>query len=469
MMELVFSLVGLLLGIFSAGIWADNKRKKASMAYETEIISLQEKHNHANLNLATLEERIKAQTQQNETLSSENKRLDTENRQLIQERERLNSQLAETSALLESEHKNAAEKLALLQSAKEELSNQFKSLAGAILDEKTKKFTEQNEQNLGHLLNPLKTQLQDFKNTVDGAHKKDIEDRAALKQQVENLYQLNHQLSADAHSLTSALKGQTKTQGNWGEIILERVLEASGLQKGREYEVQASHTREDGSRVQPDVIIRLPGGRCLIVDAKVSLNAYEQYTQAETDVERDNALKVHVQSVRKHIEGLSNKNYESLEMASGVTLDFTVMFMSIEPAYMLAISQDNQLWGLAWKKNILLVSPSTFLFVVRTVAHLWRQEQLGKSALDIAKRGGELYDKFVAFVEDLEKVGERLGQTQKAYDGAHNKLISGKGNLIRQAENLKLLGVKPSKRFPDRLMGDSIDDDTTDSVIPETD
>ena len=359
-------------------------------------------------------------------------------------------QLATLNTSLEAERQQAVEKLALLQDAKEQLTLQFKTLASEILEDKSKRFTEQNQTNLDQLLTPLKTQLQEFKGKVEEVYVQEGKDRSALAEQVKNLMSLNQQLSKDAHNLTSALKGQAKAQGNWGEMILERVLEASGLRRGIEYDMQESHTRDDGSRAQPDVVIHLPEERHLIVDAKVSLTAYEDCANSETDIQREAALKRHLDSVRNHIKGLSEKQYEALYGIK--SLDFVLMFVPVEPAFMLAIAHDSALWQDAWNKNVLLVSPSTLLFVVRTVAHLWRQEQQNRNAQDIAKRGAELYDKLVGFVEDLDSLGTRLQQAQKAYDAAYGKFTGGRGNVIRQAEMLKGLGVKPSKSLSQGLI-----------------
>lgn len=360
------------------------------------------------------------------------------------------AQLATLNTSLEAERQQAQEKLTLLQDAKEQLSLQFKALASEILEDKSKRFTEQNQTNLDQLLAPLKTQLQEFKGKVEEVYVQEGKDRSALAEQVKHLMTLNQQLSKDAHNLTSALKGQAKSQGNWGEMILERVLEASGLRRGIEYDMQESHTREDGTRAQPDVVIHLPEERHLIVDAKVSLTAYEDFANAETDIHRDAALKRHLDSVRGHIKGLSEKQYEALYGIK--SLDFVLMFVPVEPAFMLAIAHDSTMWQDAWNKNVLLVSPSTLLFVVRTVAHLWRQEQQNRNAQDIAKRGAELYDKLVGFVEDLDSLGTRLQQAQKAYDAAYGKFTGGRGNVIRQAEMLKGLGVKPSKSLSQELV-----------------
>lgn len=375
--------------------------------------------------------------------------------QLTAERQRLSSQIAELNTALESERSQTEEKLTLLKNAEEQLSNRFKTLASEILEDKTKRFTEQNQTNINQLLEPLKVKITEFQGKVQEVYVQEGKDRSALAEQVKQLMALNNQLSADAHNLTRALKGQAKTQGNWGELILERVLEASGLRRDHEYDVQESHTRADGTRAQPDVVVHLPEDRHLIVDAKVSLNAYEEYANAETDHQRDAAMKRHLDSVRTHIRELSEKNYQQLYGLQ--SLDFVLMFIPVEPAFMLAISHDSELWQDAWKKSVLLVSPSTLLFVVRTVAHLWRQEQQNRNAQEIASRGAELYDKLAGFVEDLDSLGTKLQQAQKAYDGAYNKFTGGRGNVIRQAEMLKELGVKPTKQLPQKLTDAALD------------
>lgn len=358
----------------------------------------------------------------------------------------LNAQVATLTMQLTQERNQSSEKLALLQSAREELTHQFKNLANDILEEKSKRFSEQNQQSLGQLLDPLKTKLQEFQGKVEQVYVQEGKDRSALAEQVRQLMELNKTVSQEANNLTKALKGSNKAQGNWGELVLERVLEGSGLRKGEEYDVQESHTLEDGRRLQPDVVVHLPDDRHLVIDAKATLVAYEDYANAEDEKHRDAALKRHLDAVRSHIKGLSDKNYQDLYGLK--SLDFVLMFIPIEPAFMLAVTHDRELFMDAWNKNVLLVSPSTLLFVVRTVANLWRQEAQTRNAQDIAKRGAELYDKLAGFVEDMESLGTRLNQAQKDYDGAINKLSTGRGNLIRQAEMLKKLGVKPSKTLP---------------------
>ena len=406
--------------------------------------------------LGGAESTVSSQSHQLATLQGEKENLAELRNELIAEQQRLSTKVAELTTTLESERTQTGEKLLLLRNAEEQLSNRFKALASEILEDKSKRFTEQNQTNLDQLLKPLGTQITEFQNKVHEVYVQEGKDRSALAQQVKQLMELNNQLSKDAHNLTSALKGQAKAQGNWGEMILERVLEASGLRKGHEYDVQESHTRTDGTRAQPDVVVHLPEDRHLIVDAKVSLTAYEEHANSETDHQRDAALKRHLDSVRTHIKGLSEKNYQHLYGLQ--SLDFVLMFIPVEPAFMLAISHDSDLWQDAWKKNVLLVSPSTLLFVLRTVAHLWRQEQQNRNAQEIANRGAELYDKLVGFVEDLDNLGTKLQQAQKAYEGAHNKFTSGKNNAIRQAEILKRLGVKPTKQLPQNLIDSALDE-----------
>ncbi|NJB66363.1 DNA recombination protein RmuC [Desulfobaculum xiamenense] len=366
-----------------------------------------------------------------------------------QERQ-LGAQVASLQTELDAERAHGREKLALLGEAREELANQFKTLANEIFDDKSRRFTEQNQTTMKQLLDPMRTKLVEFQAQVEKAYVQEGKDRAELTSQVRQLMDLNRQLSDDANNLTRALKGNSKTRGDWGELILERILESSGLRKGEEFTVQESHTTDGGRRLQPDVVIHLPQGKHLVIDSKVSLNAYLEHTRAEADDEREHALKGHIAAMRTHIRELSAKDYQALY---GMTSpDFVIMFVPVEPAYLLAISKDATLWREAWDRNILLVSPSTLLFVVRTVATLWRQEQQTRNAQEIAQRGALLYDKFKGFVDDIDDMGTRLDQARRAYDKARGKLCTGTGNLIRQAEMLRELGVKPKSPLPHQLV-----------------
>ncbi|MDE0797993.1 MAG: DNA recombination protein RmuC [Nitrosomonadaceae bacterium] len=408
---------------------------------------------------ARLTERLFSSEKDLQRLAAENGALTLLQNQLAIRKQELSTEIVQLTTILELERSQAKERIEFREDSKEQLSNQFKTLASEILEEKSKKFTDQNKINLDQILGPLKIKISEFQGKVQEVYIQESKDRSALSEQVKQLMTLNNQLSDDAHNLTQALKGQSKAQGNWGELILERVLEASGLRKGHEYNVQVSHVREDGTRVQPDVVVHLPEQRHLIIDAKVSLTAYEIHANSDNDPERIAAIKKHLESVRSHIKELSEKNYHQLYGLQ--SFDFVLMFIPVEPAFMLAISHDNNLWLESWKKNILLVSPSTLLFVVRTVAHLWKQEQQNSNAQEIASRGAELYNKLAGFVEDLDMLGKRLQQAQISYDDAYGKFSKGKGNVIRQAEMLKELGIKPSKSISQSLTTDSAQDDST--------
>jgi DNA recombination protein RmuC len=368
---------------------------------------------------------------------------------LAEETAQLRSQVAGLGATLAAERAAQEEKLALLDDARDRMTHQFRSLANDILEEKSRRFTEQNQSNLGQLLDPLKTRLQEFQSKVDQVYVQESKDRSALAQQVTSLLEMNQRLAEEAKDLTQALKGSAKTQGDWGEVVLERILEAAGLRRDHEYTMQETIARENATRARPDVILHLPGNRKLVVDAKVSLLDYGTYCASADEALRKHAATRHCASLREHIRDLAARNYQHLPGLE--TLDFVILFVPIEPAFLLALESDSSLWVHAWEKNILLVSPSTLLFVVRTVAHLWRQEEQARNVQQIAERGAELYDKFAGFVEDLSKLGARIEQTRNAYDAAFDKLTRGRGNLVRQVEMLRALGVQPTKRMPRQL------------------
>ncbi len=360
-------------------------------------------------------------------------------------------------AALDSERKQGLGRIESLNEAKEALTIQFKNLANEILDDKTRRFTEQNALSLDALLKPLQTKLTEFKEQVSTSYANESRERFALKSEIERLSALNIKMSDETRSLTQALKGDSKVQGNWGELVLESILESSGLRKGEEYLVQDSHTQVDGSRLQPDIVVRLPEGRHLVVDSKVSITAYARHAES---VDADTAqieLNAHIQSLRQHIQGLSSKNYSSLYGVGSV--DFVLMFIPIEPAFLLALKSAPNLYQEALAKNIVLVCPSTLMATLRTVAHLWRQDHQNKNALEIARQCGALYDKFVGFIDDMEKLGQRIDQAQTSYHDAFNKLKTGKGNLIRTAEKVRELGVKPSKALPTNLLDTSAETD----------
>ncbi len=374
----------------------------------------------------------------------------TQLEQLRSERDQALQNAIRLEAELNTERKQIQHRIDSLNEAKEVLTNQFKNLANEILEDKAKKFTEQNAQQLDILLKPLQTKLMEFKEQVSNSYEKESRERFALKNEIERLANLNLKMSDEARSLTNALKGDSKIQGNWGELVLESILESSGLRKGEEYLVQDSHTQADGGRLQPDVIIKLPEGRHLVIDSKVSITAYARHTEATSTADADKELLAHIQSIRQHIQSLSGKNYAGI--ADIASVDFVLMFIPIEPAFLGALKAAPNLYQEALSKNIVLVCPSTLMATLRTVAHLWRQDQQNKNAMEIARQCANLYDKFVGFVEDLEQIGKRLDQAQSSYHDAFSKLTSGKGNLIKAAEKVKELGVKPSKMIASNLL-----------------
>lgn len=363
---------------------------------------------------------------------------------------------------MREERETADEKLALLQQARSELGLQFKELANQILEEKTRTFTEQNQVGLNRLLAPVQERMQEFAKLVQETHTKDRTDRGMLQQELQRLQQLNTQLNSEAQALTLALTGgNNKTQGMWGEMILEKILEHSGLRRDQEFIVQAALTRrdEDGSeQLRPDAVILLPENRHIVIDAKVSLNAYVTYANAEDEAARTAALNAHIASVRRHIKDLSGKRYHDLPQGAG--LDFVLMFIPVEPAYLLALQKDESLLADAFDRHIMPVGPSTLLAVLRTIANVWRYEHQNRNALAIAEAGGRLHDKFVTLLNTLERLGSQLDTADKTYHEAMKQLSEGRGNLITRVKNLQEMGAKASKKLPDHALDEELADDT---------
>jgi DNA recombination protein RmuC len=362
---------------------------------------------------------------------------------------RLDAQAAALSAELREQQDSHQQRLSDLQGSRDELRAQFAELAAKIFDEREQRFAENSQQRLGQLLDPLKERIQSFEKRVEESYQQEARERFSLGKELERLQQLNQRLSDEATNLTRALKGQ-KTQGNWGELILERVLEHAGLEKGREYQTQVSLKGPDGERFQPDVLIMLPGDKQVVVDSKVSLTAYQQYVAAEDEAIGQAALKQHVLSLRNHVKGLAGKDYKRLEGLH--SLDFVLLFVPIEAAFSAALQAEPNLFQEAFDRNIVIVSPTTLLATLRVIDSLWKQERQSQNAREIAERAGWLYDKFVLFIQDLDEVGNRLQQLDKAYAAARNKLTEGRGNLISRSEQLKLLGARASKSLPADLL-----------------
>jgi DNA recombination protein RmuC len=421
-MEIVFLLIGLFLG---AGIiWL-----LLHFRYDAKRTSSDEK-------LRYLEKEL--ETNRTDIARKENQIID------------LNRSLSGKEADLKNISERLLEHKSELEKTEDKFRLEFKNLANEILEEKTKKFTEQNKSSLSNLLGPLKERITDFEKKVDQSNKESIDRNAALRQQINGLKELNLKMTTDAENLTKALKGESKTMGNWGEFILESILEKSGLVKGREYEIQESVRSEEGSQMRPDIVVKLPEKKNIIIDSKVSLVDYERYVNTDDKEKEEHYLKMHVASLRRHIKSLSAKNYQSLYDITG--LDFVLLFMPVEPAFSLAIQAEEKLFMDAYEMNIIIVSPSTLIATLRTIASIWRQEYQNRNAQEIARQGGALYDKFVGFLNDLVEIGKKLDDTQKAYKASMNKLSDGKGNLIKKAQDIKELGASTSKNLPQNLL-----------------
>ena len=369
---------------------------------------------------------------------------------------RLDAHASALAAELREQQDSHQQRLNDLQGSRDELRAQFAELAGKIFDEREQRFAETSNERLGQLLDPLKERIQSFEKRVEESYQQESRERFSLGKELERLQQLNLRLSDEATNLTRALKGQ-KTQGNWGELILERVLEHAGLEKGREYQTQVSLKGPDGERFQPDVLIMLPGDKQVVVDSKVSLTAYQQYVGADDDVIGQAALKQHVLSLRNHVKGLASKDYKRLEGLH--SLDFVLLFVPIEAAFSAALQAEPNLFQEAFDRHIVIVSPTTLLATLRVIDSLWKQERQGQNAREIAERAGWLYDKFVLFIQDLDEVGNRLQQLDKAYSSARNKLTEGRGNLVSRSEQLKLLGARASKSLPADLLERAMTDE----------
>lgn len=354
------------------------------------------------------------------------------------------------SAALQNQVENETRLKAFVADTGTHFTASFKNLANEILEEKTLKFTATNQTALNELLNPFRDRLKEFQQKIESTHLSETGERRSLKEELRRLMDLNQQVSQEAKNLTNALKGESKTQGNWGELILERVLEMSGLTKGREYVVQDHRVTEDGDRQQPDVLIRLPPNRNLIVDSKVSLVAFERYANGVTAEDRALALEAHLTSLRNHIKGLSAKDYPALYGLE--SLDFVLMFVAIEPAFLAAVSADPSLYEAAWRKNVVLVSPTTLMATARVVESVWRLERQNQNVAQIAKEAGQMHDSFVLFIGELEKTSKQLQGAGQTLDDAVKRLHTGKGNLVRRADNLRQLGAKTSKELPKNLL-----------------
>jgi DNA recombination protein RmuC len=453
-MEILYLIIGLAVGFVIAYFFFKSK-KTISI---DEANKLNEQINSLKVEAGKLAERIKLFEEDKTNLQID---LKTER----EKSERLNSE----NSSLKSDYVNLQNKLSEQKSEIENLQDkftkEFENLANKIFEDKSLKFTEQNKTNLDQILKPLSEKIKDFEKKVDDVYVTDSKERAGLVQQIKNLHELNQQMSKDANNLTTALKGHSKTQGNWGEFILESILEKSGLVKGREYVVQESITAESGRRFQPDVIIKLPENKSIVIDSKVSLVGYERFVSSEDENEKQLGLREHINSIRSHIKNLSGKNYQNLYQLE--SLDFVLMFMPIEPAFAYAVQNDPSLFSDAFEQNIVIVSPSTLLATLRTISSIWRQENQNKNAMEIARQSGEMLDKFAAFIDDLISIGKGLVGAKDNYDKAMNKLTEGRGNLISRSEKIKKLGAKASKSLPPNVLNRADIDDENNLIDKE--
>ena len=436
---LVF-IVALALGLFIGKLLFSARFESQKISLDEKINAaqhlLQQQKEQAILDKAAFEKQLQNSLQEKEAIRNEKDSL------AIQ----LSKKEVDFDNLLErhKEQKNEVEQL------QEKFTKEFENLANKILDEKSNKFTEQNKENMKNILSPLQDKIQLFEKKVEDTHKESIDYHAALRQQIVGLQQMNLQMSKETLNLTKALKGDSKMQGNWGELILERVLEKSGLEKDREYFVQQSHTTSEGSRVFPDVVINLPDGKKMIVDSKVSLTAYEKYINEEDDNLKAGFLKEHIQSIKRHVEQLGDKNYHDLYQIESP--DFVLLFIPMEPAFALALNDDTTLYNKAFEKNIVIVTPSTLLATLRTIDSMWTNQKQQENAFEIARQAGALYDKFEGFVADLIKIGKKIDESKVEYGAAMNKLVDGKGNLIVSVEKLKKMGAKAKKALPENVL-----------------
>jgi DNA recombination protein RmuC len=418
----------------------------------------------SNAEKSNLEGQLTSQLHQLAELKSSIQNLQIEKQKVQTEKEEFAILLAKKENDFDNLLDRTKEQKEELNHLQEKFTKEFENLANKILEEKTQKFTEQNKENLKNILSPLQDKILHFEKKVEDTHKESIDYHAALRQQIVSLSEMNAQMSKETINLTKALKGDSKMQGNWGELVLERVLEKSGLEKGREYEVQQAFTTPEGTRILPDVIINLPDGKKMVVDSKVSLTAYEKYVNEEDDAQQNLHLKEHVNSVKRHVEQLSDKRYQDIYQMESP--DFVLLFIPIEPAFALALQEDLTLYNKAFEKNIVIVTPSTLLATLRTIDSMWTNQKQQENAIEIARQAGALYDKFEGFVSDLIKIGKKMDEAKVEYSAAMNKLTEGKGNLVTSAEKLKKMGAKAKKALPEAILKRAENDE---DLLIETD
>lgn len=425
--------IALAIGIFIGKLIFSAKSQSEKVFLEEKLNNLKEQ---SQIEKSNFEKQLLQSIQEKEAIRNE--------------KESINIQLTKKEVDFENLWQRNKEQKEEVEKLQEKFTIEFENLANKILDEKSSKFTEQNKENMKNILTPLQDKIQLFEKKVEDTHKESISYHATLREQIFGLKEMNLQMSKETINLTKALKGDSKMQGNWGELILERVLEKSGLEKDREYFVQQSHINESGQRVFPDVVINLPDGKKMIVDSKVSLTAYEKFINEEDDSLKNGYLKEHVTSIKRHVEQLGDKNYQDLYQIESP--DFVLLFIPMEPAFALALNEDTTLYNKAFEKNIVIVTPSTLLATLRTIDSMWTNQKQQENAFEIARQAGALYDKFEGFVADLIKIGKKIDESKVEYQGAMNKLVDGSGNLIKRVENLKKMGAKTQKSLPENIL-----------------
>ena len=430
---------------------------QAGAVDEEDVLRARAENEQLRISLAKADERIDHLTAERERveqmLYAERLRYEAKQQALSQELSAEKSRMAKAEEAFKAQRERLADQELYLQAMQQKLKLEFENVANRLLEEKAQKFTDTNKASLDLLLNPLKENIKLFEEKVERVYKAESDERNVLKGEISKLMELNRQISEEANNLTRALKADTKKQGNWGEVILDRILEASGLIAGESYIKQAKGmklTDEDGNRFQPDVIISLPDDKHVIIDSKVSLLAYERLVNCDIDEDRETYLKQHILSIKSHINGLGGKNYQDLY---GIrSPDFVLLFVPIESSFAIAIQHDVELFEFAWNKKVVMVTPSTLLATLKTVASIWRQEQQTRNAIDIATRAGALYDKFAGFINDLKKIGDNLDRAKDNYNDAFGKLSTGSGNLIGRVENLRKLGAKATRQIDVRYL-----------------
>ncbi len=455
-MEFLFIVAGCVLGFIIGFLYFKLKQnaKVDTSALDNKIIELDKEKLVLHTNLTNAEKENKRIAEELKSIKEQvtgelNFEREKYLKELNIEKEKLSkadSRLAKAEQVFQSQEEKLTTLKTELENVHKKYTLEFENIANKILDEKSKKFTDQNKVNLELILNPLKEKIKDFENKVEKAYKTESDERITLKAEIKNLIDLNKQVSEEANNLAKALKGENKLQGNWGELILEKVLERSGLLKDQEYIMQYSTNNEEGKRIQPDAVIMLPDNKHIIVDSKVSLIGYEAYVNASTTEDKERFIKEHITSVRNHIKSLSEKSYQS--SSSFNTPDFVLLFIPIESSFSIAIQADQEIFNYAWDKKIVVVSPSTLLATLRTIASIWKQERQTRNAIEIAKQSGALYDKFVGFIDDMDKIGKSIDASKNAYDNAINKLHKGSGNLVKRAQEIEKLGAKTTKQIP---------------------